>query len=317
MTRTLVVAELGAAVGCELVTRARALGDVDAVVLGPGASAAADELGRHGAARVHVADDELFAAHPHAAVGVLADLVGRLGPDLVLLGATPDSRDIGGRLAARLGVGAVSNATAVEVDGDVVRASVAYFGGVKVARLSVDARPAIVLVRPKTYEAVDCGGAAEIADVAVPSIAGHARVVETVAAPGDDLKLEDAAIVVAGGRGLGAPEHFELIEALAASLGGAAGASRAIVDAGWAPYAAQIGQTGKTVRPDLYIAAGISGAIQHTVGMKDAKVIVAINKDRDAPILELADLGVVGDALEILPQLIEALHQRGRSPWPM
>jgi electron transfer flavoprotein alpha subunit len=147
-------------------------------------------------------------------------------------------------------------------------------------------------------------------DAAIGEKSRRARIVESHTEAGEQVKLEDAPVVVSGGRGLGGPENFHLVEELAGALGGAAGASRAIVDAGWVPYALQVGQTGKTVRPGVYIAAGISGAMQHTVGMKASKVIVAINKDAEAPILKMADLGVVGDVLKILPRLTEAVRAR-------
>jgi electron transfer flavoprotein alpha subunit len=191
-------------------------------------------------------------------------------------------------------------------------ARVPYFGGAKVATYRANARPAIVLVRPKSYEASETGGDAEVVEVdaAIDQASRRSRVVDVRVEAADKVKLEDARVVVSGGRGLGGPENFHYVEELADALGGAAGASRAVVDAGWVPYAMQVGQTGKTVRPGVYIAAGISGAMQHTVGMKGSKVIVAINKDPDAPILKMADLGVVGDALKILPRLTEAVKAR-------
>jgi len=297
----------------ELFTRARELGDVDAVALGPGAVDAARALGRHGANRVLVNEDIAFAEYvAEPATDCLAALVPQERPDLVMFGFSPDSREVAGRLAARLGVGLISNAMDVEaVNGSFV-ASVPYFGGAKIASYRANARPAIVLIRPKSFEISESGERAEV--VEVPASIGEgsrrARIVERLEEAADKVKLEDARIVVSGGRGLGGPENFHFVQELADALGGAAGASRAVVDAGWVPYAMQVGQTGKTVRPGVYIAAGISGAMQHTVGMKGSKVIVAINKDRDAPILKMADLGVVGDALKILPKLTEAVKAR-------
>ena len=297
----------------ELFTRARELGDVDAVALGPGAVDAARALGKHGAKRVLVNEDIAFAEYlAEPATDCLAALVPEERPDLVMFGFSPDSREVAGRLAARLGTGLISNAMDVDaVDGGFV-ARVPYFGGAKVASYRANATPAIVLIRPKSFEISESGDQAEVIEVSA-SIGGgsrRARIVDRLEEAADKVKLEDARIVVSGGRGLGGPENFHFVHELADALGGAAGASRAVVDAGWVPYAMQVGQTGKTVRPGVYIAAGISGAMQHTVGMKGSKVIVAINKDRDAPILKMADLGVVGDALKILPKLTEAVKAR-------
>ncbi len=297
----------------ELFTRARELGDVDAVALGPGAMDAAGALGKHGARRVLVNEDVAFAEYvAEPATDCLAALVPQERPDLIMFGFSPDSREVAGRLAARLGVGLISNALDVEaVNGGFV-AKVPYFGGAKVASYRANARPAIVLIRPKSFEISQSGDQAEVVEVSASIVEGsrRAHIVERLEEAADKVKLEDARIVVSGGRGLGGPENFHFVHELADALGGAAGASRAVVDAGWVPYAMQVGQTGKTVRPGVYIAAGISGAMQHTVGMKGSKVIVAINKDRDAPILKMADLGVVGDALKILPKLTEAVKAR-------
>jgi electron transfer flavoprotein alpha subunit len=297
----------------ELLTRARELGDVDAIALGPGAKEAAPALGKHGAKRVLVNEDAAFAeclAEP--ATDCLAALAPAESPDVVLFAFSADSRDVAGRLAARLGTGLISNAMDVEAQGDGFVAKVPYFGGAKVAAYRANARPAIVLIRPKSFEATESGDEAEVVEVpaAIGDGSRRARIVETKTEAAEKVKLEDATVVVSGGRGLGGPENFHYVEELADALGGAAGASRAVVDAGWVPYAMQVGQTGKTVRPGVYIAAGISGAMQHTVGMKGAKVIVAINKDPDAPILKMADLGVVGDALKILPRLTEAVKAK-------
>ena len=297
----------------ELFTRARELGDVDAVALGPGAMDAAGALGKHGARRVIVNEDVAFAEYvAEPATDCLAALVPQERPDLIMFGFRPDSSEVAGRLAGRLGVGLISNAWDVEaVNGGFV-AKVPYFGGAKVASYRANARPAIVLIRPKSFEISQSGDQAEVVEVSASIVEGsrRAHIVERLEEAADKVKLEDARIVVSGGRGLGGPENFHFVHELADALGGAAGASRAVVDAGWVPYAMQVGQTGKTVRPGVYIAAGISGAMQHTVGMKGSKVIVAINKDRDAPILKMADLGVVGDALKILPKLTEAVKAR-------
>jgi electron transfer flavoprotein alpha subunit len=297
----------------ELLTKARELGDVDAIALGPGATAAAAPLGRHGAKRVLVNEDVTMVEYlAEPATDCLAALVPAESPDLILFAFSSDSREVAGRLAARLGTGLISNAMdVVASDGGFV-ARVPYFGGAKVASYRANTTPAIVLIRPKSFEASESGGEAEVVQVDAAAREGsrRAHVVETRSEPADKVKLEDARVVVSGGRGLGGPENFHYVEELADALGGAAGASRAIVDAGWVPYSMQVGQTGKTVRPGVYIAAGISGAMQHTVGMKGARVIVAINKDADAPILKIADLGVVGDALKILPKLTEAVRAR-------
>ena len=302
-----------AATALELLTKARELGDVDAIALGPGAKGTAEALGKHGANRVLVNEDAAFEEYlAEPATDCLAALVGSESPDVILFAFSADSREVAGRLSARLGVGLISSAMDVQADGGGFVARVPYFGGAKVATFRANATPAIVLIRPKSFEPSESGGQAEVVEVdaAVGEGSRRARIVETKIEAADKVKLEDAAVVVSGGRGLGGPENFHYVEELADALGGAAGASRAVVDAGWVPYAMQVGQTGKTVRPGVYIAAGISGAMQHTVGMKGAKVIVAINKDPDAPILKMADLGVVGDALKILPRLTEAVKAK-------
>ncbi len=317
MTTIWVYAELDrgapAAITAELLACARQIGEPEAIALGPGARTAATTLGEHGARRVHVSEDPAFAEYvAEPAVDALATLVEGGAPDLFLFGFTPDSRDVAARLAARLGIGVISNAQGVTVEGDQITARVPYFGGAKVATYRATTRPAIVLVRPKSYEASAVGGTAEVVEVASKpdSASLRARIADRVEEAAEAVKLEEAAVVVAGGRGLGGPENFGLVEDLAAALGGAPGASRAIVDAGWVPYALQVGQTGKTIRPQVYIGAGISGAMQHTVGMKASKLIVAINKDPDAPILKMADLAVVGDALKILPKVTDAVRAR-------
>jgi electron transfer flavoprotein alpha subunit len=297
----------------ELMSKARELGDVEAIALGAGATAAAATLGKHGAKVVHVNDDSVFddfIAEP--ATEALAALYQQQAPDLVLFGFTPDSREVAGRLAARVGVGVISNAgDVVASDGGFV-ATVAYFGGAKVAAMRARSRPAIVLIRPKSFEASESGGTAEVRPLAISigDASKRARIAERVVEASEKVKLEDAKVVVSGGRGMGGPDNFPLLESLAEALGGAVGASRAVVDAGWVPYSMQVGQTGKSVRPGVYIAVGISGAMQHTVGMKASKVIIAINKDAEAPIMKMADLGVVGDAMKIVPALTAAVKAK-------
>jgi electron transfer flavoprotein alpha subunit len=297
----------------ELLTKARDLGDVYAVALGSGAKAAAGTLGKHGAKIVHVNEDAAFDDYiAEPATDAIAALYEQQKPDLILFGFTPDSREVAGRLAARLGVGLISNANDIAAkDGGFV-ARVPYFGGAKVASMKANATPAIVLVRPKSFEASESGGAAEVKDLAVSVKAEskRAHIADRVVEASEKVKLEDARVVISGGRGMGGPQNFPLLEDLASALGGAVGASRAVVDAGWVPYSMQVGQTGKSVRPGVYIAVGISGAMQHTVGMKTSKVIIAINKDAEAPIMKMADLGVVGDALKIVPALTAAVKAK-------
>ncbi|MGH7765654.1 MAG: electron transfer flavoprotein subunit alpha/FixB family protein [Candidatus Dormibacteraceae bacterium] len=297
----------------ELMTKARELGDVEAIALGAGAQAAAQMLGKYGAKVVHVNEDSAFddfVAEP--ATDALAALHAKGAPDLVLFGFTTDSREVAGRLAARLGTGLISNAgDVVAKDGGFV-AKVPYFGGARVASMKANSKPAIVLVRPKSFEASESGGTAEVKqlEAAVADGSRRARITERVVEATEKVKLEDAKVVISGGRGLGGPQNFPLLDDLAGALGGAVGASRAVVDAGWVPYSMQVGQTGKSVRPGVYIAVGISGAMQHTVGMKASKVIIAINKDAEAPIMKMADLGVVGDALKIVPALTAAVKAK-------
>ena len=299
-----------ASTSLELMTRARELGDVYAVALGSGAKAAAATLGKHGAKVVHVNEDSAFDDYiAEPATDALATLHQQQKPDLILFGFTSDSREVAGRLAARLSAGLISNANDVTKKDGGFLAKVPYFGGAKVASMRANGKPAIVLVRPKSFEASESGGAAEIKqlDMALPAESKRAHITDRVVEASEKVKLEDARIVISGGRGMGGPQNFPLLDDLASALGGAVGASRAVVDAGWVPYSMQVGQTGKSVRPGVYIAVGISGAMQHTVGMKTSKVIIAINKDAEAPIMKMADLGVVGDALKIVPALTAAV----------
>lgn len=302
---------------CELLTKARQVASsVTAVTWGPDVSARAGALGNFGATRVLWAGDvgEALPAVPVAAAMAAAVQAGD-EPDAILFPQSYDGRDIAGRLSARLDVGVLTNVVDLTEDGT---SEHAIFGGSTIVRARFTGEPPyLFLVRPKSFVAEQCaeqsgGGAPEVVDLPVPdtgSLNGAVikqRHVEERSGP----KLDEAAVVVAGGRGLGESSKFELIEELARLLRGAPGASRAIVDAGWVPYAYQVGQTGKTVKPTVYIACGISGATQHMVGMKGAKHIIAINKDRDAPIFSIADLGIVGDVHKVVPKLIEALASR-------
>lgn len=296
----------------ELLTRARSLGaDVAAVVLGPGASRAAGTLGDYGASRVYLSDDDVFGdfvAQP--ATKALDQLVREHSPEMLMFATNYDSRDIAGRLSAKTGATLMSNATGVS---GLDRAQTAISGGSLMVDVVLRGSPKIVLVRPKSFAAEAMGGVAEVINVEarIPDELRQARRRERHEQDAAGPNLEDAGIVIAGGRGLQAPDNFKLLDRLAGLLDDCAvGATRAVVDAGWVPYAYQIGQTGKTVKPGVYIAAGISGATQHLVGMKGAKRIVAINKDGDAPIFEVADLGVVGDAVKVLEQLIEEVKRR-------
>jgi len=300
-------------VALELLTKARDLGDtVEAVALGPGATRSATALGEHGATTVYASDDETYAEHgSQPRTHALHELVKEHQPDLLLFALTYDSRDVAGRLAARTGSPIMSNAN--DVTG-ADSAQTQIFGGTKIVDVSLGgANPKIVIVRPKSFPAEASGGTANVVDVSVeiPDELKKVKRVEHHEEAAAGPKLEEAPVVVSGGRGLQDPSNFKLIEDLAGAIGRAAtGATRAIVDAGWVPYSFQVGQTGKTVKPEVYIAVGISGATQHQVGMKESKRIVAINKDPDAPIFKMADLGIVGDALKILPALTEEIKSR-------
>jgi electron transfer flavoprotein alpha subunit len=297
--------------GLELLAKARELGETTALLLGAGSDSVFAALGEHGATRVlHLDPGADLPSAPLAAA--LAERARTDSPDLILLGQAYNDRDIAGRLAARLGVGVLSNANDVRLTETGVEADHEIFGGAQIATATLSQKPFIVLVRPKSFVAQAVGGESpSVEKVELPDVgAAGAQIVESHAEEREGPQLAEASIVVSGGRGLGSPEAYQLVEQLGRELKAATGATRAIVDAGWVPYAKQVGQTGKTVKPDVYIACGISGAMQHLVGMKDSKTIIAINKDPDAPIFSVADLGVVGDVHKVLPKLIEALQQR-------
>lgn len=294
----------------ELLTKARSLGDVTALYLGTSDGGIA-ELGRHGAAAVMKMTPPENSLPAAAVAAAVADLCAAGAPDLILFGLAYTDRDVAGRLSARLNRPVVSNATDVRHDGATVFVMNELFGGSYTLETAIRAdNPALVVVRPKSFNAEPGGEQTPtITDVALPDVghAGAATVTAVNVEESEGPKLTEADIVVSGGRGLGEAAKFEMLEQLAGKLGAALGATRAVVDSGWVPYSMQVGQTGKTVKPSVYIACGISGAMQHVVGMKDSGTIIAVNKDPDAPIFSVADLGIVGDVHQVIPKLIEAL----------
>lgn len=295
----------------ELLTLANRLGEAAAVWVGPGYENAKDKLGEYGAGKVYVAADEELTSYvvaPKAAL--LAQLVTEKSPAAVLVPATGEGKEVAGRLAVKTGSGVLTDVVDV-ADGFVAEHSI--FGGGIIAHARVKTGTPIIAVRPNSVapEPSPATPAEEQVSVALSDADKGAKIVEKVVQEkGERPDLTEAAIVVSGGRGVGGAENFKIIESLADSLGGAVGASRAATDAGWYPHSFQVGQTGKTVSPQLYIAVGISGAIQHRAGMQTSKTIVAINKDPEAPIFELVDFGVVGDLFQVAPQLTEEINKR-------
>jgi electron transfer flavoprotein alpha subunit len=295
-----------------VLSKAAKLGhDVAAFLCGSGVEALGGQMGKYGAARVLVADDPaLEAPLPQPRVDVLAKLVENEGFDTVLFGASVLTADVAGGLAARLDAGLNWDLIDLEEqDGKLVGKRPALQDSV-LLDVGWKSEPRLALIRSGTFEPTESGGSAEITKVPVEieDWSKQALMLERAHEESEGPSIEDAEVIVAGGRGLGKPENFSLVEGLAKALGGAVAATRAVVDAGWYPYASQVGQTGKTVAPKLYIACGISGAIQHKVGMQSSGTIVAINKDPNAPIFEYSDLGVVGDVHEIVPKLTELVR---------
>jgi electron transfer flavoprotein alpha subunit len=287
--------------------------DVAAVLCGSGVEQLGEQVGKHGAKRVLVADDPaLEAPLPQPRVDVLAKLIEAEGFDTVLFGASVLTADIAAALASRLDAGLNWDLVDLEEqDGKLVGKRPALQDSV-LLDVGWKSEPRLALIRSGTFEPAEGGGTAEVSkvEVAIEDWSQQAKMLERAHEESEGPSIEDAEVIVAGGRGLGKPENFSLVEALAKELGGAVAATRAVVDAGWYPYASQVGQTGKTVAPKLYIACGISGAIQHKVGMQSSGTIVAINKDPNAPIFEYSDLGVVGDVHEIVPKLTDLVKQR-------
>ena len=298
----------------ELITKARSLGTVTAFV-GGDASGMAAALGEHGASKVYATGD-LAGTLPGVAVsGAMKSVIdGGDTPDLIMFPQSTEGRDVVARLSVKLDKTVLTNNTDITVEGGSINVTTPIFGGsTLVTTTFTGSAPFLATFRPKSFAAESAGGgAAEVVAAPVPDLGatGTAKVTAVHMEESSGPKLDEATIVVSGGRGLGEAAKYEMVEQLAKLLKGAPGASRAIVDAGWVPYSYQVGQTGKVVKPTVYIAAGISGATQHMVGMKGAKNIIAINKDKEAPIFGIADLGIVGDVHKVLPKLIEALQAR-------
>ncbi len=295
----------------ELVTLARRFGEAAVVWTGPGAEAAQPRLAEHGASKVYVAADSEYDDYVVAPKAeLLAELVRQKSPAAVLLPSTAEGKEIGGRLAVKTSSGILTDVVGLADD---LTAEQLIFGGAINVNAKVRTGTPIIAVRPNAIAPEPASGAATIEPVSVTisETARQAKVLERVVQQrGARPELTEASIVVSGGRGVGSADNMALIEKLADSLGAAVGASRAVTDAGWYPHQFQVGQTGKTVSPQLYVAVGISGAIQHRAGMQTSKTIMVVNKDPEAPIFELADFGVVGDLFKVVPQLVEEIDKR-------
>jgi electron transfer flavoprotein alpha subunit len=286
-------------------------GEVHGVVTGANANAVAQAAVDCGAQTIHVVEDASLATTlPGAHARAVAAVAKEIGATHLLFPATARGRDLLALVAGRLGAGVAADATGLELVGGVVQVTRPVYAGKAVQVVAAKKTPFCIGTRPNAFFPVAAGGGeAVIVQHVLPAASGNEPVVrETKVPETKSVDLTEAAVVVSGGRGLKAPEHFRLVEELAAALGGVVGASRAVVDAGWRPHGEQVGQTGKTVSPKLYVAVGISGAIQHLAGMSSSKCIVAINRDAEAPIFKVADYGIVGDAFEVVPALIEALR---------
>lgn len=287
--------------------------DTSAVVVGAGVAGLADQAGRYGAKTVFVAEGEGIAAPlPQPRVDIISRLVREKGFSNVLFGASVLATDVAGGLSARLDAGLNWDLNDLAMDGGALVGKRSALGDTVQADVGWSTEPRLALVRAGSFEPTETGGSASVESISadVEDFSSKAVMVEQLQEQASGPSIEEADILVTGGRGLGNPEGFALMEALAAAIGGAVASTRAVVDSGWYPYATQIGQTGKVVSPKLYIGCGVSGAIQHKVGMQTSQVIVSINKDANAPIFDFSDLGVVGDLNTIVPQLTALVKER-------
>jgi electron transfer flavoprotein alpha subunit len=296
----------------ELITAARRFGEASVVWTGPGAEEGQARLAEYGATRIYVAADSVYDDYvTNPAAELLAQLVKEKSPVLVLVAGNAQGKEIAGRLAVKIDSGVLTDAVDLQPGDDGPVAEQSVFGGGTIVHSRVRRGTPIVAMRPNAVAPEAAAGDAAIEAVSLSAEATGAKVTNQVVAERSDRpELSEASIVVSGGRGTGGAEGFGVIEQLADALGAAVGASRAVTDAGWYPHQFQVGQTGKTVSPQLYMAIGISGAIQHRAGMQTSKTIIAVNKDPEAPIFELADFGVVGDLFKVVPPLIEEIGKR-------
>ncbi|MGH7774244.1 MAG: electron transfer flavoprotein subunit alpha/FixB family protein [Candidatus Binatia bacterium] len=298
----------------EMLSKASEAGTAEAVLLGPAPEDADQTLANHGASKVYRSSDPVFRDFlTLPAVETIAGLIQKYQPVVMLFASSYAGRDLAAALSALLDCGAITDVgDFVLKDGSVEATIPALGGSYQNTSTLVSSGTKILLVRPKSFEPRSASRTATIEEIAAPSSpeVRKVHVKDSLAVKREGPQLEGANVVVSGGRGLKGAEHFDMLRQLAELLGGAVGATRAVVDAGWVPYSLQVGQTGKTVKPNLYIACGISGAVQHLAGMKGSKTIIAVNKDPEAPIFQFSDLGVVGDVFQVVPQLIEEIKKR-------
>jgi electron transfer flavoprotein alpha subunit len=298
----------------EMLTKAAEQGTAEAVLLGSAPADAVQTLGSYGASTVYRSEDAVFDEFlVLPAVETIAGLIQQKQPSVMLFASSYHGRDTAAGLCAKLDLGAITDVGDFRVENGQVEATIPALGGAYQSTSTLGhTGTKLLLVRPKSFEAKETGGTSQVETVAAPGgdAVRRVRVVERVNVPVEGPQLDSANAIVSGGRGLKSADGFEMIHELAELLGGAVGATRAVVDASWVPYSMQIGQTGKTVKPNVYIACGISGAIQHLAGMKQSKYIVAVNTDPEAPIFKFVDLGVVGDVFQVVPQLLEEIKKR-------
>jgi electron transfer flavoprotein alpha subunit len=298
----------------EMLSKASEIGDAGAILLGQAHKSTVETLGRYGAKKVYRSSDPMFDEYRTLpAAQTLISLIGKHHPDILLFAASYAGRDLAGALSAKLDCGVIADVGDFTIQDGTVVASVPALGGSYLNTCTlVNTATKLLIVRPKSFEPKEIGETPIVEEIPPPGDTGPCkiRVVERVTVEKEGPQLEGAKVVVSGGRGLKSAENFAMLRKLADLLGGALGATRAVVDAAWVPYALQVGQTGKTIKPEVYIACGISGAIQHLAGMKTSKTIIAINNDPQAPIFQIADLGIVGDVFKVIPQLIDEIKKR-------